>query len=69
MSLHRHEGGKFYPGTGAADEVLIDYNWFLFSFSATLAVSYIILLCFGLQLMDLSDDCFRLVPWGLKDTV
>ncbi|VVA21434.1 PREDICTED: histone deacetylase [Prunus dulcis] len=21
MSLHRHEGGKFYPGTGAADEV------------------------------------------------
>ncbi|CAI9767284.1 unnamed protein product [Fraxinus pennsylvanica] len=22
ISLHRHEGGKFYPGTGAADEVL-----------------------------------------------
>lgn len=22
ISLHRHEGGRFYPGTGAADEVL-----------------------------------------------
>ena len=23
ISLHRHEGGRFYPGTGAADEVSI----------------------------------------------
>lgn len=23
ISLHRHEGGRFYPGTGAANEVLI----------------------------------------------
>ncbi|KAL6954553.1 Histone deacetylase 15 [Sarracenia purpurea var. burkii] len=22
VSLHRHEGGKFYPGTGAAHEVV-----------------------------------------------
>ncbi|CAK9174815.1 unnamed protein product [Ilex paraguariensis] len=29
ISLHRHEGGKFYPGTGAADEFYgeILYEW------------------------------------------
>lgn len=26
ISLHRHEGGRFYPGTGAADEVLVSHQ-------------------------------------------
>lgn len=32
ISLHRHEGGRFYPGTGAADEVLIHYTHLLWWF-------------------------------------
>jgi hypothetical protein len=51
ISLHRHEGGNFYPGTGAADEVpmlfcfTLSHPAFMSRFSCWYIYAYTLFVC------------------------